>query len=435
MLFVMSISLRVAPSTKARMITNSSVDIIRSETEGAAAGALAPWGTRVFLLDLAGGFTMLREQISREIGPEFTADILYRAGFAGAAALMAFVAQENADADGPQALEAALALLTAAGYGAFRLDNGRSRSGEVLIRAENSAEGALLRDRAGRSGYACDYLRGLLRGIVEALPPTSDYPLGAVDCVETSCLANDDPDCRFLVATPDHLTQYGYRQGDLSHTSVRETLLRLNRQLEDVLEAAKRDTLTGLFNRAHFESVLRHKIEHAKRRTDTLAVAMIDLDGFKEVNDGQGHAMGDLALRQVGHLLAAQARDTDIVARYGGDEFAWLMPGTSVEAAVAVADRIRRLVQDMRLEMNLAISLSIGIASCPEDAISMTDLIDFADVAMYESKEAGGNQVHRYQAAEAARKRTRTPRARPVVSLTEPSSPLNEGPLRLDLED
>ena len=259
-----------------------------------------------------------------------------------------------------------------------------------------------------------------------------------MECIETSCVANDDADCLFLVATPSYLAQHGYQQGDPSYNSVRETLLRLNRQLEDVLEAAKRDTLTGLFNRSHFESVLRHRIEYAKRRTDTLSVALIDLDGFKEVNDGLGHAMGDLALRQVGRLLEAQARDTDIVARYGGDEFAWLMPGTTMETALAVADRIRRLVQDMRMETDLPISLSIGIASCPEDASDMTTLIDFADIAMYQAKEAGGNQVRRYVVTEQKRstskRRTHKPRSRP--SVRPPILPPQENEMpRLDLGD
>jgi diguanylate cyclase (GGDEF)-like protein len=430
---------KAAGSKKARMSIQSPDEPderSEPETETSAAGTslMAFWGTRAFLIDLAGGFYVLREQMTREIGPEFTADILYRAGFAGAAALMSFVAQENPSADGPQRLKAALALLSRSGYGDLRLDDSRPRSGEVRIRTENSAEGMLMRHRTGRQGYACDYLRGLLRGIVEALPPIPGYPLGTLDCVETTCVANDDSDCCFLAATPEHLAQNGYQQGGLSHSSVRETLLRLNRQLEDVLEAAKRDALTGLFNRAHFESVLRSKIEHAKRRTDTLAVAMIDLDGFKEVNDGMGHAMGDLALRQVGHLLAAQARETDLVARYGGDEFAWLMPGTSVDAALAVADRIRHLVQNLRLEMDLPISLSIGIASCPEDAVGMTELIDFADSAMYESKEAGGNQVCRYFPSEDDRKRTRKPRTRPASSPADPAS-FDETPIRLDLGD
>ncbi len=375
------------------------------------------WGTRAFVMDLDGGFSMLREQMVREMGQEFSADILYRAGFAGAAVLMANVAQENPAAERRQRLESALQKLTASGYGVLRLDTRQERPGELRIRAENSAEGSLMRGRAGRTGGACDYLRGLLRGIAESLPAEGgSFPAGELDCVETSCLANDDPDCRFLVATPDYLAQHGYRQGDLSHSSVRETLLRLNRQLEDVLEAAKRDTLTGLFNRAHFEAVLRTRIEQSKRRTDTLSVAMIDLDGFKEVNDGLGHVMGDLALRQVGRLLGGQARDTDIAARYGGDEFAWLMPGTSVEAAVAVADRIRRLVRDMSRDLNLPISLSIGIASCPDDAGSMTELIDFADTAMYQAKGAGGNQVRRYTTSEDDRRAAPGRLVRPRLS-------------------
>ena len=410
----------------------------------AATGPPTAWGNRAFLMDLDGGFYTLREQMTREIGQEFTADILYRAGFGGASSLMAALFKTAPTGDGLQMLQAAFTQLSAAGYGSLQIDQRQERTGEIRLRAENSAEGTLMRGRAGRVGGACDYLRGLLRGIVEALPPGGNkYPSGELDCVETSCLANDDPNCRFLIATPDYLAQHGYRQGDLSHSSVRETLLRLNRQLEDVLEAAKRDTLTGLFNRAHFESVLRLKIEYAKRRTDTLAVAMIDLDGFKEVNDGLGHAMGDLALRQVGHLLGAQARDTDIVARYGGDEFAWLMPGTSVEAAVAVADRIRRQVQDLSRDLNLPVSLSVGIASCPEDASGMTDLIDFADSAMYQAKGAGGNQVRRYMASEDARTdaspQGRPPRPRfsagvPDVPPTIEELPIEELP-QLDLGD
>lgn len=428
----------VAGSTKTGMTTNSFDSSEDYQILPEDAGALAVWGTRGLLLDLNGGFFTLREQMTREVGPEFTADILYRAGFAGSSALMAFLFKTVGTNDRLQVLQAALTQLSAAGHGSIQLDQRQDRPGEVRLRADNSAEGTLMRGRPGRTGGACDYLRGLLRGIVEALPPGDKYPSGELECVEISCLANDDPHCRFLVATPDHLAQHGYRSGNLSHSSVRETLLRLNRQLEDVLEAAKRDTLTGLFNRAHFESVLRSRIEQSKRHTDTLSVAMIDLDGFKEVNDGMGHAMGDLALRQVGHLLGAQARDTDVAARYGGDEFAWLMPGTSVEAAVAVADRIRRLVRDMSRDLNLPISLSVGIASCPGDASSMTDLIDFADAAMYQAKGAGGNQVRRYVAAEddrtAGQKLARTPRSRPAADTDEPSASSDELP-QLDLED
>lgn len=420
------------------MMSSSFDDRTDPRNAAAGSGALSLWGTRAFLMDLNGGFYTLREQMTREIGQEFTADILYRAGFAGASALMAHLFNTVPTEDSLQMLQTALAQLGIAGYGNLQIDQRQDRPGEVRLRAENTPEGTLMQGRAGRAGGACDYLRGLLRGVVEALPPGNRYPSGDLDCVETSCLANDDPYCRFLVATPDYLNQNGYRQGNLSHSSVRETLLRLNRQLEDVLEAAKRDALTGLFNRAHFESVLRTKIEYANRRTDTLAVAMIDLDGFKEVNDGMGHAMGDLALRQVGHLLGAQARDTDIVARYGGDEFAWLMPGTSVEVAIVVADRIRRLVQDLSRGLNLPISLSVGIASCPEDATSLTDLIDFADTAMYQAKGTGGNQVRRYLVPIEGRpitpKTGRTSRSRPPIELPDSLPPVEELP-ELDLGD
>lgn len=411
------------------------------ETSGIApeVGIPTAWGARGFLFDMNSSLYVLREQMTQEIGQEFTADILYRAGYAGAAALAEYIILENPTDEGLPRLAAALDHLSKAGYAELSLDKSRWRPGEVRIKAVNSAEASVILSRAGQAGYACDYLRGLLRGLVEGLPPTSGFPSGELECVETTCMANDDPDCHFLIATASHMAEHGYRQGGLNHSSVRETLLRLNRQLEDVLEAATRDVLTGLFNRAHFESVLRRKIEHAKRRTDTLAVAMIDLDGFKEVNDAMGHAMGDLALRQVGHLLGAQARETDLVARYGGDEFAWLMPGTTVDAAVAVADRIRRLVQEMRQEMDLPISLSIGIASCPEDAASMTDLIDFADVAMYQAKESGGNQVRHYIATkderDATRRRSRNSRPRPAAGPIDLPIASEDNLPRLDLED
>ena len=396
------------------------------------------WDARVFLFDAFGGFYALRELMLREIGAEFTADILYRAGFSAAERLMASVAGVAAD-DGRASLNAALSLLTEAGYGAVQWNEAPSRPGEIAISVQNSVEGEALRERTGQGGMVCDILRGLLRGIVQLLPLTEGFPIGVMECVEIRCIGNDDSECRFVVAAQDHLSRHGYRVGEGGSNSVRETLLRLNRQLEDVLEAAQRDALTGLYNRAHFESVLRGKIEYANRRTDTLAVAMIDVDGFKQVNDAQGHGMGDIALRQVGHLLASQARDTDIVSRYGGDEFAWLMPGTSVEAALAVADRIRRQLEELQQEMELPISLSIGIAACPEDAASMADLIDRADVAMYLAKERGGNQVNHYVAAEDSRadaqKRGRKPRAVSPAAPAKTPSGMTPGSLPLDFPD
>ncbi len=399
--------------------------------------SLEVWGGRVFIFDAAGGFYSLREQMIREIGPEHTAEIFSRAGAAAAERLMSHVSSRS-PADGREALRLALSLLTQSGYGRLSLDETRPRPGEIGIRVERSVEGEMARERGSRSASACDYLRGLLRGIAESLPPTEGYPAGTLQCVETRCIADEGSECRFLIASPEMLSQQGFRTGDDGHSSVRETLTRLNRQLEQVLEAAQRDALTGLYNRAHFETSLRQRIEYASRRTDTVAVAMIDVDGFKEINDTQGHGLGDLALRQVGELLAAQARDTDVVSRYGGDEFAWLMPGTTVETALAVADRIRRQVQEKLREMDLPVSLSVGIALCPDDSDTVAGLIDFADAAMYFAKGSGGNQVRRYSAEQdyvsASQRRVRKPRPRGGGGPPVRPVPGEEGVLRMEFD-
>ena len=186
-----------------------------------------------------------------------------------------------------------------------------------------------------------------------------------------------------------------------------------------MLEAAQKDPLTGLYNRAYFESALRRRIEFAHRRTDTVAVALIDVDRFKEVNDTQGHGMGDLALQQIARLLASQGRETDVIARYGGDEFAMLMPGTSVESAVIVADRIRQLVEVQNVA-DIPLTLSIGIAACPADATTLPTLIDLADEAMYRAKDAGGNAVRRYaRAGGGPTAPPRCPRPRPDAPCPE----------------
>lgn len=412
-------------------LMNSTNFEARAEVRETEPGRLEAWGSRTFVQDALGGFYALREQMTREIGPEFTADIFYQAGVAAADRVMAYAASQSETKEGAALLDSALTLLTGAGYGHLYVEGEKKRPGEIVIHNDNSLEGEMLAGRDGPSGYVCDYVRGLLRGLLRNLPATEGFPGADVECVEIHCIGNGDAACRFVLASPQHLTQHGYRVWDGGHNSVRETLLRLNRQLEDVLEATKRDTLTGLYNRAHFESVLRRKIEHANRRTDTLAVALVDLDGFKEVNDGQGHATGDLALRQVARLLSSQARDTDVVARYGGDEFAWLMPGTSVEAALAVADRIRRLVKEANAQSELPLTLSIGIAACPEDASSMAELMDLADTAMYFAKECGGDQVKQYLPESdhrtASQKHVRKPRPRggPAPSPKPPSLPDN----------
>ena len=356
-------------------------------------GWLGVGETRVFLCDAWGGFFTLREQLAREVGNEFQADIFYRAGFAATERLIHYCLTHGFLTPDDTGVRRALGMLTTGGYGALDLAEGRFEDGWAVIACRNSVESSMVRQNGGAPGFVCDYTRGLLRGLVQHLRSGGDAE--PVECAEIACVANGDSECRFVVGRPADLAAHGYRAGGREFVSVRETLLRLNRQLEDVLEAAQKDPLTGLYNRAYFESALRRRIEFANRRTDTLAVALIDVDRFKEVNDRQGHGMGDLALQQIARLLGAQGRETDVIARYGGDEFALLMPGTSVEAALIVADRIRHLVESQNVA-RIPLTLSIGIAACPEDATTLSALIDLADEAMYRAKESGGNAVRRY---------------------------------------
>ena len=144
--------------------------------------------------------------------------------------------------------------------------------------------------------------------------------------------------------------------------AMEEALRAANRRLA---EQASRDTLTGLYNRGYFHEVLEREMARALRYGDVLAVVMIDLDGFKDVNDEHGHAAGDKVLTDIARLLRPHLRDGDILARYGGDEFVALLPNTDGGAAFVVAERLRTAVADRGYgpEDASRITMSAGIAT------------------------------------------------------------------------
>jgi diguanylate cyclase (GGDEF)-like protein/hemerythrin-like metal-binding protein/PAS domain S-box-containing protein len=154
------------------------------------------------------------------------------------------------------------------------------------------------------------------------------------------------------------------------------------------------DPLTDLPNRALFFDRLRQPVAAAKRSGEPVAVLMADLDGFKAINDAHGHQCGDLVLKAVAQRLAACSRETDTVARIGGDEFAAILPRVGGrDRAAAVADRMIEALRDpFRVgPREHAVSASIGIALCPNDSTNMDHLMALADAAMYESKARGKN--------------------------------------------
>lgn len=161
---------------------------------------------------------------------------------------------------------------------------------------------------------------------------------------------------------------------------------------------AHHDALTGLANRTLLARRMEQAVDKARKKDEPLALLIVDLDRFKEVNDSLGHHTGDLLLRQVANRLSWAVRDTDLVARLGGDEFAVLLPGVgSAENASMVADKIlSALAMPVTLEgLELEIAGSVGVALCPSDSGDGHELLRHADIAMYAAKrEKSGVAVY-----------------------------------------
>lgn len=148
------------------------------------------------------------------------------------------------------------------------------------------------------------------------------------------------------------------------------------------------DGLTGVYNYRYFHEVLPREIERAKRYEQSFCLLMIDIDDFKKYNDTQGHLAGDKLLRDLAELLVTAIRKADIIFRYGGEEFVVLLPQIAKKGGVEVARRLLNLIKE-----KLPTTVSIGIASYPEDATSKNELIDKADSAMYQAKRLGKNRI------------------------------------------
>ncbi|WDI94979.1 diguanylate cyclase [Xanthomonas campestris] len=169
---------------------------------------------------------------------------------------------------------------------------------------------------------------------------------------------------------------------------------------ESLRRQSIRDALTGLYNRRYLEEALSHELARCARRDLPLSVLMLDVDHFKQFNDGQGHAGGDLLLAAVGELLLTRLRAEDVACRYGGEEFTVILPETDGKEAMRVAEQIRGHIAALAVSDGQRalprVTASIGVASFPADGELGSALIQKADAALYVAKRQGRNRVERH---------------------------------------
>ena len=156
---------------------------------------------------------------------------------------------------------------------------------------------------------------------------------------------------------------------------------------------ANTDELTGLYNHRHFHERLEQEIARGSRFGTTFSLVIMDIDLFKSYNDIYGHLAGDQVLRSVGHILASSVRSIDMAFRYGGEEFAIILPEARLDDAFKVAERIRKTIESKSSSRAMPITMSVGVANWPNDGVMKEEIIGRADAALYKAKQTGRNRT------------------------------------------
>lgn len=177
----------------------------------------------------------------------------------------------------------------------------------------------------------------------------------------------------------------------------KQQLAQLKVQVEELSKLVLTDQLTGLFNFRHFNQVLTHEMERTRRTGDSTILIMLDLDYFKQVNDRWGHDVGNQALKLTADIMSTCVRKLDVVCRYGGEEFALILPMTDLLTGTKVAERIRKSIADAPLLIDgkdIGLTASLGVAAFfRHQQESPEGLVVRADEYLYEAKQGGRNRV------------------------------------------
>jgi len=173
-------------------------------------------------------------------------------------------------------------------------------------------------------------------------------------------------------------------------------VIEAKRLMDTLRESSMRDAMTGLHNRRFLEEYVETLVSASKRRDSKISILMLDLDYFKKVNDTYGHDAGDALLKAIAKTFTQLVRASDLVIRYGGEEFMILLQDSDGEAADAVAEKIRAAVEELKVQLPgvvLQKTISIGVSSFPSDSDTFWQAVKYADVALYKAKDQGRNRV------------------------------------------
>lgn len=172
--------------------------------------------------------------------------------------------------------------------------------------------------------------------------------------------------------------------------------LQLEAANQELARLSRTDRLTELFNRGYWEECLNQEFLREQRSGGESSLIIFDIDHFKPVNDTYGHQAGDEVIRQVAQLLRSTARETDFAGRYGGEEFVLLLPDTSAQGALQVAERLRKTLEATQVQyehLKLKVTISLGVSVFSPDLVSAHEWLERADQALYQAKNSGRNQV------------------------------------------
>lgn len=229
--------------------------------------------------------------------------------------------------------------------------------------------------------------------ILKENPDTKDIPIIFI----TAKIDEDSIEKAYVIGGSDYLTKPFKPKELLAKVKMQLQLQDLQNELKLL---ASTDPMTNLYNRRYFSKISEQNLDLAKRDKKDISIIMIDIDKFKNVNDTYGHQIGDDVIIQLADILKFYQRKSDIVCRYGGEEFVILLPNTSADGALIVAQKIRKSVEDTTIKIDnnedFKFTISLGVSQIDiSNELNIEKGLKRADEALYEAKETGRNKVCR----------------------------------------